>query len=181
MKAALVLALCLALGACMDGEPDVTPQRNPHSGTNWVMQGEGRDRPTIEFTDSRGRTGPVTINFPPGYGHADQQDRRYPVIYLLHGYGQTPEDLGAAILFLANWMNSPVESTATRLPKAIVVYVDGRCRTDDDGRAECIRGSFYNDSPREGGHQSESWWLELMDHVDTKYRTMGESEVDWTE
>lgn len=53
MKAALVLALCLALGACMDGEPDVTPQRNPHSGTNWVMQGEGRDRPTIEFTDSR--------------------------------------------------------------------------------------------------------------------------------
>ena len=135
----------------------------------------------LEFTDSRGRTGPVTINFPPGYAHAEQQDRRYPVIYLLHGYGQTPEDLGAAILFLSNWMNSPVESTATRLPKAIVVYVDGRCRTDDEGRAECIRGSFYNDSPREGGHQSESWWLELMDHVDTKYRTMGETEVEWTE
>jgi hypothetical protein len=135
----------------------------------------------LEFTDSRGRNGPVTINFPPGYSHADQQDRRYPVIYLLHGYGQTPEDLGAAILFLSNWMNNPTDSVATRLPKAIVVYVDGRCRTDDEGRAECIRGSFYNDSPRLGGHLSESWWLELMDHVDATYRTMGESEVEWIE
>lgn len=134
-----------------------------------------------EFTDSRGRTGPYTVNFPPGYSHADQQDRRYPVIYLLHGYGQTPEDLGAAILFLANWMNSPTDSTATRLPKAIVVYVDGRCRTDDDGNAECIRGQFYTDSPRQGGVQAEGWWLELMDEVDRKYRTMGETEVDWVE
>ncbi len=135
----------------------------------------------FEFTDSRGRSGPFTVNFPPGYSHADQQDRRYPVIYLLHGYGQTPEDLGAAILFLSNWMNSPTDSTATRLPKAIVVYVDGRCRTDDEGTAECIRGQFYTDSPRAGGVQAESWWLELMDHVDRSYRTLGETEVEWVE
>jgi hypothetical protein len=134
----------------------------------------------FEFTASDGRKGPVAVNFPPGYGHADQQDRRYPVIYLLHGYGQTPEDLGAAILFLSNWMNSPTDSTATRLPKAIMVYVDGRCRDGEDG-AECIRGQFYTDSPREGGVQAETWWLELMDEIDRKYRTLGESEVDWVE
>lgn len=123
------------------------------------------------FTDSRGRTGPVTVNLPPGYSHAEQQDRTYPVIYMLHGYGQTPEDLGAAILFIGNWMNSSLDSQAHRLPKAILVYVDGRCRTNDAGEAECIRGNFFTDSGREGGMLAESWWLELMDYVDTRYRT----------
>ena len=49
------------------------------------------------FTDSRGRKGPVSVNLPPGYAHKDLQNKRYPVIFLLHGYGQTPEDLKAAI------------------------------------------------------------------------------------
>lgn len=136
---------------------------------------------TIDFTSSEGRKGPVTINFPPGYAHKAQKDRRYPVIYMLHGYGQTPEDLGAAIIFVTNWMNNPSDSVATRLPKALLVYVDGRCREGANGKAECIRGGFYTDSPRDGGFQNESWWLELMDYVDMKYRTMPTTEVDWTE
>ena len=136
---------------------------------------------TFEFTSSFGRTGPVTVTLPPGYAHADQQSRRYPVIYMLHGYGQTPEDLGAAILFLRNWMNNPLESMDGRLPKAIVIYVDGRCRIGANGKPECIRGTFFSDSAREDGVQNEQWWLELMDHIDQKYRTMGETTVDWTE
>ena len=135
----------------------------------------------FEFTDSTGRKGPVAINFPPGYGHADQQDRRYPVIYMLHGYGMTPEDLGAAIVFVANWMNNGADGMASRLPKAILVYVDGRCRPGADGRAECIRGNFYVDSPRSTGHEAEKWWLELMDHVDANYRTLPPTEIDWAE
>ncbi|MBK6517044.1 MAG: hypothetical protein IPG04_23730 [Polyangiaceae bacterium] len=136
---------------------------------------------TFEFTDSRGRTGPVTVNLPPGYGHKEQQDRTYPVIFMLHGYGQTPEDLGAAIIFINNWMNNPGESASSRMPKAILVYVDGRCRTDDDGKAECIRGNFFTDSARDGGMMAESWWLELMDEIDTRYRTMAPTEVTWQE
>lgn len=135
----------------------------------------------FEFEASDGRRGPVTVTLPPGYGHKDLQDRRYPVIYMLHGYGQTPDDLAAAILFLKNWMNSPTDSMASRLPKAILVYVDGRCRIGQDGKAECIRGTFYTDSPREGGVQSEQWWLELMDYIDQNYRTMGEEEIDWVD
>jgi hypothetical protein len=135
----------------------------------------------IEFTSTFGRTGPVGISLPPGYAHADQQDKRYPVIYMLHGYGQTPEDLEAAIVFLRNWMNSPIDSNASRLPKAIIVYVDGRCRINASGKAECIRGSFFTDSVRAEGVQSEQWWLELMDYVDQNYRTMGESIINWTE
>jgi hypothetical protein len=136
---------------------------------------------TLSFTDSLGRTGPVQISLPPGYAHADQQNVRYPVIYLLHGYGQTPEDLGAAIVFLRNWMNSPADSSASRLPKAIVVYVDGRCRIGPDGEAECIRGTFFAESTRASGAKIETWWRELIDYVDAHYRTMGPSDVDWTE
>ncbi len=136
---------------------------------------------TDTFTDSRGRRGPFTVNLPPGYGHKDQQDRRYPVIYLLHGYGMTPEDLGAAIIFITNWMNNPADSMSTRMPKAILVYVDGRCRVADNGQAECIRGNFFTDSGRPDGVMAESWWLDLMNHVDQHYRTMDSVVVDWDE
>ncbi len=136
---------------------------------------------TFEFADSRGRKGPVTVNLPPGYAHADQQDRRYPVIFMLHGYGQTPEDLGAAIIFINNWMNNPGDSMSSRMPKSILVYVDGRCRTDENGKAECIRGNFFTDSGREEGMKAEAWWLELMNEIDDRYRTMGSTEVDWEE
>lgn len=136
---------------------------------------------SLEFTSSAGRTGPVAISLPPGYAHADQQHMRYPVIYMLHGYGQAPDDLQAAIIFLRNWMNSPTESGASRLPKAILVYVDGRCRVGPTGAPECLRGTFFADSPREEGAHNETWWLELMDYVDKNYRTMDESVVDWTE
>lgn len=131
-----------------------------------------------EFTSSDGRTGPVGITLPPGYGNAKLQDERYPVIYLLHGYGMTPQDLGAAILFLSNWMNGSGDSSASRLPKAIVVYVDGRCRVGKTGEAECIRGNFFTDSVRETGFKGETWWLELMDWVDGKFRTMGPEVVE---
>jgi hypothetical protein len=28
---------------------------------------------------------------------------------------------------------------------------------------------------------AESWWLELMDEIDTRYRTMAPTEVTWQE
>ena len=103
----------------------------------------------INFTGKKsGRTGPVGITLPPGYSNANLQQIKYPVIYLLHGYGQKPQDLEAAIAFLKNWMNSPLDGTSSRLPKAILVYVDGRCRPGANGEAECIRGNFFTDSVR---------------------------------
>ena len=127
-----------------------------------------------------GRRGPVGISFPPGYCNADLKQLRYPVIFLLHGYGQNPQDLEATIVLLQNLMNNPATSGATRLPKSIIVYVDGRCRMQN-GKAECLRGTFFGDSPRAGSAQDESWWLELMNYLDHTYRTLGEATVDWTE
>ena len=99
---------------------------------------------------------------------------------MMHGYGQTPEDLGAAIIFIGNWMNSGADSVDTRLSKAIMVYVDGRCRIDGKGQPECLNGTFYVDGPGEGA-KLESWMLDMMGDIDSKFRTMGESEVDWPE
>ncbi len=135
---------------------------------------------TFNFTSSFGRTGPVGITLPPGYANADLQNQRYPVIYVLHGYGQTPEDLEAVIVLASNWMNNSLDSSGSRLAKAILVYVDGRCRVQD-GTPECLRGTFFGDSPMKDRAQDEAWWLELMNHVDANYRTMGETMVDWTE
>ncbi|EYF00694.1 hypothetical protein [Chondromyces apiculatus] len=148
---------------------------------------EGLDRCEIngtcifDFTSTFGRMGPVAVNLPPGYGHADLQDRRYPVIYLMHGYGQEPQDLAAAGLILQAFMNDGQVSEKTRLPKAIVVYVDGRCRENAAGKAECLQGTFYGDSARPDGPQMEQWLLELMDHIDQRYRTLGETETSWTQ
>jgi hypothetical protein len=160
----------------------------PHTLVEKSNENPAEGAPTCEikgtcnyfFTDSRGRKGPVTVNLPPGYQNVANKDVRYPVIFMMHGYGQTPEDLGAAITFIGNWMNSGADSVETRLSKAIMVYVDGRCRIDGSGQSECLNGTFYVDGPG-GGAKLESWMLEMMSDIDSKYRTMGESEVDWPE
>ena len=42
-------------------------------------------------------------------------------------------------------------------------------------------GTFFADSIRAEGAQDETWWVELMEHIDKNYRTRGEIEVDWTD
>ncbi len=129
------------------------------------------------------RSGPVSISLPPGYAF-DGNTQRYPVVYFLHGYGQDPSGLAAVEALFPNWMNDPQDSIATRLPKMIVVYVDGRCRWQKQSggyKAECLRGTFFTDSVMAQGAQDESWWLDLMNYVDQNFRTLGETEVEWTE
>lgn len=134
-------------------------------------------RCSLDFTSSFGRTGPITVLLPPGYAHADRTAERYPVVYLVHDWQSTPDSLLDSLAGLGEWMNDGAASRATRLPKMIVVLVDGRCRVQD-GRPECFRGSFFVDSPRAGGAQLEAWWLELVDYVDQRFRTLGEAVVD---
>ncbi len=139
------------------------------------------------------RRGPVGISLPPGYCSAYLEQIRYPVIYVLHGYGQTPQDLEPAIAIVQNLMNDTSHSASDRMAKAILVYVDGRCRTNEDGTSECLQGDFFGDSARTffqngtpggtvvPGSQDETWWLELMAYMDANYRTLGSTQVSWTE
>ena len=168
------------IGARWPDAPHTLTERSRDNPVPGAADCEVKGTCNYQFTDSRGRQGPVTVNLPPGYQNLANQDVRYPVIFMMHGYGQTPEDLGAAIVFIGNWMNTSTDSADTRLSKAIMVYVDGRCRKDGAGASECLNGTFYVDSPEgAGGAKLESWMLEMMGDIDKRFRTMGESEVDW--
>ena len=50
-----------------------------------------------------------------------------------------------------------------------------------NGTAECLEGTFFADSVRATGAKDESWWVELMAHVDHTYRTLGTTTADWVE
>jgi hypothetical protein len=153
-----------------DPEPPATPDPEPCKDTLSC---------TYDFTDHNGRKGPTLVVLPPGY-HADAaKGVTYPVVYFLHGYGQTPEDLQATILLISPFMGSGLSSRATRLPKMIMVFVDGRCRTKADGSPECVNGTFYKNSPTVGP-QIDDYFMDLMKDVDKRFRTMGPSEVEVT-
>ncbi|MCX7959789.1 MAG: esterase family protein, partial [Deltaproteobacteria bacterium] len=115
-----------------------------------------------------------TISLPPGYFDEENKDKRYPVVYLMHGYGMEPGDMGAAGSIFQTYMAQGA------LPKFIIVYPDGKCcyrnmKTDEvecgctgspnhgmllcidkDGKErdvseadlvrECNRGSFYTNA-----------------------------------
>ena len=105
---------------------------------------------------------------PPGYFAPENADKRYPVVYLLHGYGQNPEDLLGLGFIVWNLMRANTVPAHRRLQKMIFVFPDGRCRN-----GECVKGTFYADAP-EGtpdGAQMETFVLDLMDYVDANYRT----------
>jgi hypothetical protein len=135
---------------------------------------------SVNFTGPvSGRTGPILIQMPPGYAlEANvKADVRYPVVYVLHGYGQTPQDLEAIAVVSTNFMDDSSKSTATRLGKFILVYVDGRCRIGADGWPECIEGTFWLNSNRPTGAQMDTWFDEVVAYVDENYRTMPPSDV----
>ena len=129
-----------------------------------------------------GRTAPIVVQLPPGYALEQNVTRgvRYPVIYVLHGYEQTPADLQGLVntaILTPNFMNDATKSSATRLAKTIFVYVDGSCQVEQDGWPECIRGTFWLDSSRPNGAKVDTWLDEVVDYVDRNYRTMGPSDV----
>lgn len=131
------------------------------------------------------RTGPIGIVLPPGYGLEAMRARdvRYPVLYVLHGYGQDPRDLQGSAAITGQYMSDSLRSSATRLASMIVVYVDGRCRIDPVANVpECIRGTFYLNGTRTVNGRPiarmDDWFEEVMQYVDQNYRTMGPSDVD---
>lgn len=143
--------------------------RNPDVPQGQLIEG-------LSFTSSTtGRDTPFGLFLPPGYDHPDYADATYPVIYFFHGYGQDPNDLVSASAIFENYMVTPNWTEEQRFQKFIIVYVDGRCRPEDtipvSGGDECERGTFYLDSPRDTTSKMETHLLELLEHIDSNYRT----------
>jgi hypothetical protein len=133
----------------------------------------------LTFTSATtGRESPFGLFLPPGYDDPANANKRYPVVYFFHGYGQQPQDLVDLSAVFANYMiaEQPLEY---RFQKFIIVYVDGRCRPQRDGVPVdpsgdlCERGTFYLDAPLGGTARMEQNLLDLMQHIDATYRTKG--------
>lgn len=117
------------------------------------------------------------VSLPPNYDDPANAARRYPVLLLLHGYGQSAQDMSGTGLVVN------VLSNIGLLHDLIVVYPSGRCcltgpagqRTCNDAEAqpgwvrECARGSFYLDRPGSAYGQAV---FELMGVVDASFRTL---------
>ena len=164
-------------------EPSVaTPETATQNELGTACEIAGRCEKIFTGTKTL-RTGPIAITLPPGYANEDvrKRNQRYPVVYVLHGYGQDPRDLEAVALISNNFMNDANRSSTNRLPKFIVVYVDGRCRIGANGKPECIRGTFYLNSTRKDGPQLDDWFDEVLQYVDKNYRTLPPSDVEVVE
>ena len=155
-------------------------QRWPEGDTTDTFDG-GQILKDLSFTSPHtGRVNPFSMFLPPGYNKPENADKRYPVVYFLHGYGQQPSDLAdlSAVFALNMVASNPIES---RFQKFIIVYVDGRCRPQTDGLPvdptgdRCEGGTFYLDAPLGGLARMETNMLDLMDYVDANYRTKSPS------
>ena len=61
------------------------------------------------------------VVLPPGYDDPENAEQSYPVVYLLHGYGQRTRGLATANVFFGGMMSTGI------WPSVIFVYPDGAC------------------------------------------------------
>lgn len=126
-----------------------------------------------------------TVVLPPGYDDPRNAKARYPVLFLLHGYGMRPGGSGGfaetALLF-----DGAMASGA--LKKTIVVFPSGRCCFEDEAgnrscldeppegfARECRSGTFFVDRSGYGAGDDTAYGaaiLELLDEVDARFRTL---------
>jgi S-formylglutathione hydrolase FrmB len=110
----------------------------------------------------------VSIYLPPGYDSSP--NKRYPVIYLLHGIGDndqtwtTPWVKGAAWQSLPDVMNRGIAEH--RFGEMMVVMPDARTNWG---------GSFYTNSAATGNWE-DFIVSDLVRYIDSKYRTLARSE-----
>ena len=139
------------------------------------------------------------IAIPPGYGDPENANARYPVAYMLHGYGMDPSGFVAAAIIANNFVLDP----QLQLRPVIYVFPNGRCcfinkvtgardcrNSDDTGQdidrmpnweRECHSGTFWVNrkgyTPNDGTPYGDALF-ELMEHIDAKYRTLPAAEVE---
>lgn len=175
--------------------PNLEEPKAPFGGASYD------ERELVEWYDSAvlGAKRDYAMLLPPGYHDEANKDVRYPVLFLLHGYGMDPGDFVSSAIIADSQMtgDNPV------LRPMIIVYPNGRCcfvnqatgardcrENDDTGTyigslpgytRECASGSFYvnrrgytaEDATRYGDA-----FFELMDHLDSKYRTLQAVDVE---
>ena len=97
----------------------------------------------------------VLVVTPPGYD--ENPDKRYPVVYFLHGYWATPQMYQEMASF-----EKAVQEAAEDGNEVILVMPDGHSK---------LKGGFYSNSPTVGNYQ-DFVGLDLVKWIDANYRTI---------
>nr|PZM94167.1 MAG: hypothetical protein DIU72_00380 [Pseudomonadota bacterium] len=141
-----------------------------------------RARSLRYFSPALGAERDYAVILPPGYDAPENREVRYPVLFLLHGYGQKaagPGGFWESFLLVDGWM------AAGEIRKMILVFVSGRCcqTNADTGELRCLEtaaegfvpecrsGTFYARSARTGRDYAGAV-LDLVRHVDQEFRTL---------
>jgi hypothetical protein len=174
--------------------PSLERPKTPVGGMSYT------ERERLEWYDSallRGKR-EYGVFLPPGYELPENEHVRYPVLFMLHGYGMDPAGFVASSLIADSYM----KDTTVSLRPMIIVFPSGRCcfenratgerdcrEKDDDGvsfnskpgfERECHSGNFYVN--RRGYTHDDAVpygdaFFELMEEIDRRYRTLGPAEV----
>ncbi len=144
-------------------QPSQPANPNAAGGRNWVDRGASENTTAKAFhSDTIKGDVSYVIYLPPSYDK--EQDRRYPVVYWLHGGRGSQRDCGKFV---------EVTDKAIRdgkCPEMIVVGVNGL------GGNHEFPGSQYSDW-KDGSLPMESVIVtDLLPHIDTAYRTLGTRE-----
>ena len=151
----LALALVVALPAPPDDWPVSSGDEEPKS-TGWAETSKeepaGTHYRTFHSDAARAEVS-YLVYFPPGYHDDKNKDRRYPVIYWLHGMTQDQREGADFVQTLDRAIRDG------KAPEAIAILVNGRTH------------SYYCDSP-DGKTPVESMIVQdLVPHVDKTHRT----------
>jgi S-formylglutathione hydrolase FrmB len=103
----------------------------------------------------------VAVYLPPSY--AKERSRRYPVVYLLHGYGRTADDWYPFVGLPGSMDRNIAAGTAREM---ILVIPDGNT---------LYGGSMYSSSPTTGDWETYITH-DLVSYIDTRYRTIAKRE-----
>lgn len=152
------------------------------------------------YSEALGAKRDYAVFLPPGYDAPENKDVRYPVGFLLHGYGMDPSGMSATAILADPNMK---DGGGGKLRPMILVFPSGRCchrelatgtrdcrEKNDQGQdfdtlsgweRECNSGSFFVNGQgyaNGSGIKYGDSFLELINEIDTKYRTLPTVEVD---
>ncbi len=138
------------------------------------------------------------VALPPGYDDPVNANVRYPVVYVLHGYGMAPE----AFMQTSVLTDAYVTDANVQFRPMIFVFPEGRCcwvhadgrrdcrEHDDAGNEfnggsgwarECHSGTFWVNRTGYTANDGTAYgdaMFELFDYVDAHYRTLPAAEVE---
>ncbi len=158
-----------------------------------------RQRSEAFLSTSLGAKWEYAVALPAGYDAPENVEARYPVVYLLHGYGMEPSDFSATAVVADAFATDP----QVRFRPTIYVFPYGKCcfldavsgarecrEKDDQGRAfegrvgwarECNQGTFWINRSGYTSQDATKYGdalFELMGHIDRTYRTLPAADVE---